>query len=236
MSEDVAVELRLTEPADLLAHWFEPDLLLSQTCGYPLLHALKHRVRLVATPCYSAPGCQGALYSSVWIVRDDDAAETLEDLRGRRAAFNARDSQSGYNALRHAVAPLSLHGRFFGETIETGAHRLSMESVQRGDADVAAIDCVTFALAQDAGRTGGLRVLGRSQAVPSLPFITSLQTTDVELASLRRALEKVGQMDGVAPALKAMRLTGFVTLKTSDYAPIAAMEASAIAAGYPVLA
>ena len=58
----------LTRQPDVPAHWLSPDLLLSQTCGYPLTHALKGRVRLVATPCYDAPGCQGAEYCSIVVV------------------------------------------------------------------------------------------------------------------------------------------------------------------------
>ena len=44
----------------------------------------------------------------------------LADLRGRRVALNADDSQSGRNALRAAVAPLAHDGRFFGGSILTG--------------------------------------------------------------------------------------------------------------------
>ena len=36
-------------------HWLAPDLLFSQTCGYPFRRAIKDRVKLVATPCYAAP-------------------------------------------------------------------------------------------------------------------------------------------------------------------------------------
>lgn len=235
-AEGFATEQHLAVPADLPAHWTEERLLLSQTCGYPLTHALKDRVRLVATPCYAAQGCEGSLYSSLFVVRASDPADRLDDLRGRRAAYNSRDSQSGYNALRHAVAPLARNGRFFVDGVETGAHLLSMESVRRGDADIAAIDCVTFALAEDAGRTAGLRVLGQSEKVPGLPFITSVRTTEAELASLRRALAEVLQNDTAAPALAAMRLTGFADADVSAYASIAEMEDEAIARGYPVLA
>lgn len=234
--EGFVVGPELARPADLSKHWTDEALLLSQTCGYPLTHALKGRVKLVATPCYAAPGCDGARYSSVFIVRDDDPAQTLEDLRGRRATFNSADSQSGYNVLRHAVAPLAQGGRFFGAVTETGAHRLSLESVREGGADIAAIDCVSFALGRDAGETKGLRVIGQSQAVPGLPFITSRHTSDAEVDGLRRALRAVLKDDRALPALAAMRLQGIAETDLSDYAPIMAMEGGAIAAGYPRLA
>ena len=68
---------------DRVVHWSDPDLVLSQTCGYPLLYALGAKVHLVATPCYDAPGCDGHNYSSVLLVRNDDTREDLESWLNR---------------------------------------------------------------------------------------------------------------------------------------------------------
>ena len=66
--EDVPDELTRQEARrDQL--WRSPDLLLSQTCGYPLVHALGGLVRLIATPRHFAPGCTGALYRSLIVAR-----------------------------------------------------------------------------------------------------------------------------------------------------------------------
>src|SRR3546814_3772619 len=81
--------------SDLAALWTAPDLLFSQTCGYPLTHALAGRVTLVATPIYDCPGCDGGRYRSEILVRADDAAGQPADLKGRRAAVNAAESKSG---------------------------------------------------------------------------------------------------------------------------------------------
>ena len=61
-------------------------------------------VRYVGTPIYSAPGFEQAHYRSLVVVRSDDEAQSLADLRGKRAAYNSTDSQSGYNTVRAAVA------------------------------------------------------------------------------------------------------------------------------------
>lgn len=158
---------RLATPGPLREHWLDPDLLLSQTCGYPLATALAGRVQLVGTPRYAAEGCDGPCYRSLVLVRDRDPARAVADLRGRRAAFNERDSQSGYNALRALAAPLAEAGRFFGSTVETGAHRRSLDLVRTGAADVAAVDCVTLALLRrdEPERVAGLRGLDRKSVV-----------------------------------------------------------------------
>ena len=121
------------------------------------------------------------------VVRADDPARGLDDLRGRRVAFNALDSQSGHNALRTMLAPLAHAGRFFGGRVVTGSHGASADTVAAGDADLCAIDCVTWALLarHEPERVAGLRVLGRSAAAPGLPLITGRM---VPLAAVRAAV------------------------------------------------
>jgi hypothetical protein len=93
--------------------WRSPDLLLSQTCGYPLLRQFTAHLKLLATPVYGAAGCDGPNYRSLILVGADSEARTLEDLRGGICAVNDWDSQSGMNVLRHTIAPLAREGRFF---------------------------------------------------------------------------------------------------------------------------
>lgn len=85
--------------------WLRPDLLLSQACGYPFATTLRGRVRLVATPVCSHPGCDWPLMRSFIIVRKNSPLRVLEDLRGTTAAINSPDSNSGSNLFRSACAP-----------------------------------------------------------------------------------------------------------------------------------
>ena len=117
----------LTRQLDVPEHWLSPDLLFSQTCGYPFTHILKGRVRLIATPCYNAPGCEGPEYCSILVVPASASTRSFGDLRGKRAAFTSFHSHSGFNALRALAAPLAEAGHFFGEAIQTGSHAASLE-------------------------------------------------------------------------------------------------------------
>lgn len=224
---------------DLRAHWRDPDLLLTQTCGYPFATELAGRVQLVATPCYEAAGCDGPGYTSFVAVRQDDPARAIGDLRGRRAAANERGSQSGWNALRALVAPLAEDGRFFGAVIFTGAHLRSMVAVRRGEADVAAVDCVTFALAarDQPEATHGLRILCRTApGVPGLPLITGAATPPADVERLRDALRAAAADPALSDARAGMLLRGFAVLPPEAYEACLAMERGAVAAGYPELA
>lgn len=227
----------LDRTLDYKAQWGEPDLLLAQACGYPLVTLLAGRVRYVATPCYAAPGCSGALYCSLLVVRRDDPARVLGDLRGRRAAFNRDYSQSGYNALRHAVAPLAHGGRFFAETLEVGGHLAALEAVAAERADLAAVDAVTFALVarHRPAAVAELRVLGRSAPAPGLPLITRGEVSEDELGRLRQAARAAFADPALAAAREALLIAGLEVLTAESYATLLEMRQQAVAFGYPTL-
>ena len=113
------VPLRLTRAPRPDEGWSNPRLLLSQTCGYPLITHLAGRVQIVATPAYNVEGCDGPFYRSALMVRTDATTADLADLRGSRCAVNDLASNSGANLLRDAVAPLAGRRPFFSGTIVT---------------------------------------------------------------------------------------------------------------------
>ncbi|MDX1575674.1 MAG: PhnD/SsuA/transferrin family substrate-binding protein [Kiloniellales bacterium] len=232
------VPARLDRRRDQDQVWGHPDLLISQTCGYPLTHALAGRVRLVATPAYDVEGCDGPRYRSVFLVRDGDPAGSLGDLRGRRVAVNSRASQSGYNCLRHALAPLAAEvegGPFFSEVVVTGGHGASLAALRDERADLAAVDGVTYALTArgEPAAVDGLRVLAWSAPAPALPYITRAAIGEDALAALRQGLAAAAADPDLAGARRALALKGFEVLPLEAYAAIDDMERAAIALGYP---
>jgi ABC-type phosphate/phosphonate transport system substrate-binding protein len=217
--------------------WRDPALFLSQTCGYPLVHELRGRVRVVATPRYAVPSCIGASYTSHCVVRGDRAAVRLDDLRGAVAAANESDSHSGMNAFRALVAPLAGGGRFFGGVVWSGSHLASLELVARGEVDVAVIDCVTFALLERVrpDLVAAVRIIARTAPCPGLPLITAASTSDDELARLRRALARVGADPDLAAVRAAVLLESYEVLPDDAYQCVLDLEARALGLGYPEL-
>ena len=229
---------RLTRGRNFAALWRDPELLFSQTCGYPLTHAYKEDLRVVATPVYSAPGCRGPAYCSLVVVREGDPAQTPADLKGRAAAFNAPDSQSGYSALRAVVAPISEGGKFFACAVESGSHAESLAMVARGAVDVCTTDCVTFALLarHRPAAVRGLRALGQSPGAPGLPYVTKIATDYDALARLRGAVFAALEDPSLAETRAALLIEGAEVLPGSAYARILEIEGAARDRGYPELA
>lgn len=221
-----------------MSFWTDPDLLLTQTCGYPLTHALAGKVRLVGTPHYGAPGCEGADYCSQLIVHRDSRFRRLEELRGRRAAFNSSDSQSGMNTFRHAIAQLGNGRVFFSGLVESGGHLNSMKMVADGEVEIASIDTVSWGLAcrELPELTSRLRSIGETASVPGLPLITSTRFSDEEAVLITETVAAVFDAPETAKSRERLGIRGFSKLSVGDYDGIHAMERQAAALGYPALA
>ncbi|SCB44186.1 phosphate/phosphite/phosphonate ABC transporter substrate-binding protein [Rhizobium multihospitium] len=215
--------------------WLDPDLLLSQTCGYPYVSRLQGRVRLVATPEYEYPGCSGADMRSFAIVRDESRFDSVSDAKSMRVAINQLESNSGYNLLRALIAPHADQGRFFSSVLHTGSHDASLAAVRNGGADIAAIDCITFGnIAQfDPKSIDGIRILAETPVGPGLPFITRSGASDEEVALLRDALSAAIASPALGETRRVLSLKNFHVLDDDDYARLKFLDDRAGRLGYP---
>ena len=204
--------------------WRDAGLVLSQTCGFPFSTRLRGIVRLVGTPVYDVPGCDGAYYSSMIVTRNSEPVETLADLKGKRFAYNAADSLSGYLVLRAAMKEARIDPDAT-TWIETGAHRASVRAVAEGFADVAAIDAVCWALAlrYEPKAASRLKVISKTSMRPGLPFITALERSDSDVRSIQVALKEAIADKATQAARQALHITGLGLFNEFDYGPIAAL-------------
>jgi len=217
--------------------WTDPGLLLSQCCGADLVGRYAGKLALVATPLYQAPGCDGCSYSSVVLVAGNSPATELSDVRDAVCVVNSHESHSGANALRALVAPLNRRGRFFSQVVTSGSHPASVAAVARGDADVAAIDCVTYAHLERyrPSLLRGTRRLCYTARAPGIPFVTQAGTDPDRLRRLRDALAAAFEEPEVRAAGAAVFIGGVAVLPRSAYQRIVDLERFAAAQGYPVL-
>jgi ABC-type phosphate/phosphonate transport system substrate-binding protein len=167
---------------DLHALFRSPDLLLTQTCGYPLMTQLRGQVRLVGRPDFDLPHSDNGEHCSLLLVRDDEPRDSLQALRGCRGAANSLDSNTGMNLLRHALAPLQQNGHFFSNLELSGSHRQSLAWLREGRVDLIAVDSVTFAYLAlyAAEEVASLRLLQTSAPSPTLPYITAADEAQAE--------------------------------------------------------
>lgn len=202
----------LSQRTDLMAVWTDPSLVLGQTCGMPYRKHLHGKVNLVGTPDYDLPDCPAGHYYSVIVVRTSDPRSTLKNFENSIFAFNEEISQSGFAApLNHAAA----QGVRFANCIQSFGHALSAEMVATGQADIAALDAVTWtfierydAFAKD------LRVLEiTAPPTPVLPFITSTNhDPDLIFGAIAQAISRLTPDEKSTLSLK-----GIIKIPADDY-------------------
>ena len=198
--------------------WESPDLLVGQTCGRPYATGLAEKVRLLGRPTYAVAGAGPGRYCSQLVARRSDNRGGLEGFRGAVAACTGIASQSGWAALIDLLPDGESLESFFAAVRMTGGHRDSIRAIAAGNADIATIDCVTWALAErHEPAAHELRVIGRSPTYPSLPYIASNRRSDDEAGRIGAALRQAvaGLPD---PARGALRLTGVEDARPADYA------------------
>ena len=217
--------------------WADPDLFISQCCGFDIVKNYTRRLQPLVTPRYVAPGCGECSYSSMVIVPADSQAAHIEGLRGTVCAVNGPESHSGMNALRALIAPFAQDRRFFAHVEETGAHADSVALVASGKADVAAIDCVTYALLERhrPAAIEGTRVLCQTERGPGIPYVTRTGTDLLTVEFMRAAIVDAFADPDTEAAREALFLGGVEMLSHATYYDLVEFERRAVEHGYPKL-
>jgi ABC-type phosphate/phosphonate transport system substrate-binding protein len=197
--------------AELLPQWESPDLVLSQTCGFPYRAKLHGRVSLIGTPDYGVEGCLPGYYRSVFVARANDPRDTLTEFDGASLAYNDPMSQSGWAAPQnHATSlGLTLH-----PGVQSGGHKLSMMAVVNGQADIAALDAVTWSLlAEWEPAAQQVKVVGMTEPTPGLPYIAAANAdSDALFSTITAAIAALSDEDR-----RILRLRGLIRIPPEAY-------------------
>jgi ABC-type phosphate/phosphonate transport system substrate-binding protein len=197
------------------------DLLLGQTCGWPLITELASTVRVVGTFDYVVEGATDGTYCSVLISTEQH--ESLAHILRRVdlvVAANSVDSLSGWISLRSVAAT---HGVRLDEPSEqvmwTGSHAASVDAVRRRRAHLASIDAVSWAHLDGSG----LSIVGHGPLVPCLPLVTSGSSTDVVFGELRAALTATVRDPAMADVCATLKIRDFLVRDLADYEGLPAL-------------
>ncbi len=141
------------------------------------------------------------------------------------------------NLLRAEIAAIARRQNFFSAVITTGSHAESAAAVADGRADLASLDCVTWALLQRLrpALTAELTVLAWTPRSPGLPLVTSRLTSPAAFAALQAALSELIDDPTLASTRRELMLEGFEPLSPSHYAGLLHYEHLAGDLGYPRL-
>lgn len=208
----------LSQTAEEFSVWLSPDLVLSQTCGMPYRLWLHNKVKLIGTPDYGLSDCEPGYYRSAIVVRQDDPRQALSAFKDSTFAFNQPFSQSGYVAAYWHTRKQNF---WFDHKFQSGGHLASALAVTENQADIAALDAVTWRLIQQHEEfSDKLRVLEWTAPTPGLPLITSLKNNEqLIFEAVTNALAKLPQDDRNLLGIK-----GLANIPADDYLAVATPE------------
>jgi ABC-type phosphate/phosphonate transport system substrate-binding protein len=214
-----------------------PQILFTQICGYPLFKHFRDQYRVLATPHYAMPGCVGSSHRAFFMVRADDPADRLDDLRGAIFGCNSLLSNSGMNLPRLSLARIADGRPFFSSVVMTGAHIRSLECLDEGSIDICSLDNVTWGFFKKFRPIAAerYRILAETAASPSLPFVTSVNTTEADARALVETLYDLMNDLEIGHIREVLELTGLSVLDVAAYERLAEYEREAAELGYPAL-
>lgn len=224
----VDVPSKLARPTvPLRDHWVDPGLLLSHTCGYPLVRELTDAQHVLGSfAVTSGSPHRPGWYRSVVICRADDAraVDGVAAFNGAPMAANDIGSLSGWVSLGAALADAGIRP---SHITFTGGHAASVEAVRGGAADLASIDAHSFSLfsAHRPAAVEGLQVIGHGPEVAITPLFTAYADL---VPMLREAV--VAAVNELTPATRAaLQIDGFVVGGREMHGRVMELAAKAMA-------
>lgn len=162
-------------------------------------------------------------YRSIVITRNSQKGSALENFQGCRAAFNEDQSFSGHTALLSTLPLNLLRPNFFSDMVPTDSHENSMKAVVDGEADVAAIDEISYKLItnEKPDLKEKLRIITRTQNAQAPPYVTSSYREAEEIDVIRDTLVSVSRTEAAKSALKSMYIRTIIDATNENYLPLA---------------
>ena len=153
------------------------------------------------------------------IVRRGSPAGSFGDLKGGVWAYNDPCSLSGHGGLGAKLGSHETVGAFFGRTVRSGSHPVSVRLVAEGRADAASIDSnvLRILLDRNEGLRDEVRVLESWGPYPIQPVVVRTDLGPLLKSTLRRSLLKTEADPLTRSELEAFGLKRFVTVGEEDY-------------------
>src|SRR6202161_2965641 len=181
------------------------------------------------------PGVVVSPHRAFFLVRASDPAERLEDLRGRTFGCNSLLSNSGMNLPRLALARIAGGKPFFSSVVMTGGHVASLERLDDGRIDICSIDNVTWGFFGKFRPVAAkrYRILDETPSSPSLPFVTSVHTTESDAVAIGEALHEIMGDPQPADMRGVLQLAALSVPEIAAYERLAEYEREAADLGFP---
>ena len=215
----------------------EPELLFSQTCGYPLETVFKGQAIRLGAPVYAVPGCDGPTHCAFFLVPVASPAQSLADLRGGVFLLNSPLSNSGMNLPRRALAEIARRPtvlpRSHRDGRSSGEPRTAVAGRRRRRVDRLRDLRILEAPPSRGGRTGPDHCQNPAEPCDTVRDLD--RDTAADFRRLRDALRAIGSEPRFAAVCEGLMIAGIEDVPDDAYRKLLDYEREAAELGYPRL-
>jgi phosphonate transport system substrate-binding protein len=180
------------------------------------------------TGILAVPECNGSrFYKSYIIINESSSAREFDDLQDASFAFTDPMSNSGYLYVRHRLQQKGENPEsFFGSTIYTYGHDLSIQMVRRGIVEAAGVSNMVFEYlnAKDPERVSNIRVLEVSEDFGMPPVVYSKRMSTELREEIRRLFMQMHMDTSASTILNDLLIDRFHPGNDDEYNSIRLMQ------------
>lgn len=217
----------LTDAAIDLTADFAAGFAVGQICGITFANAPAGQLRYLATFVADATTVPAGHYNSILVTPRENGLTTPADFDPARhkAVINETGSFSGN--LTFAAHMAAEHNTGLGTPLASGAHLKSIGMVARGEADLAAIDRISFALARQTvpDDVAGVTVIGETTSHPGVPLVADSSLPEELATRLRTEILAFREDPAWAEMQSILGLSDITVLDQSVYPPMSQIAA-----------
>ena len=206
---------------------FAAGFAAGHVCGITFATAPEGRYSYLATMVADSPELPAGYYDSLLVTSAKGGMSSPADFdpAQHRAVINETGSFSGN--LSFAAYMQAAHGISLGNVMRSGAHLKSITMVASGEADLAAIDRISFSLARHAvpQDVEGVAVIGHTASHPGIAFVADASLPDPVVQKLRAAILEFRDEPAWAELQTILGVTDITVLDPQNYAPMASVAA-----------
>ena len=217
----------LTEAGIDLTAAFAAGFAVGQICGIAFANAPAGQLRYLATFVADDPTIPAGHYNSILVTQREAGLATPADFdpTRHRAVINETGSFSGNLTFDAHMA--AEHNIGLGTPLVSGAHLKSIGMVARGEADLAAIDRISFALARQTvpEDVAGVTVIGETASHPGVPFVADSSLPEDVIMRLQTEILAYREDPAWAEMQSILGLSDITVLDQSVYPPMSQIAA-----------
>ena len=169
---------------------FAAGFAAGQVCGITFATVPEGRYRYLATMVADSAEVPAGYYDSLLVTYATGGLSSPSDFDPARHRAVINETRSFSGNLSFAAHMRAAHGISFGDVMQSGAHLRSIEMVAAGEAELAAIDRISFSLARHAmpHDVDGVAIIGRTASHPGIAFVADAGLPDLVVQKLRAAI------------------------------------------------